>query len=168
MTNYKYASKNFGNEKPANASNPQPKIFSSEASMSDRFRDVETSNAALSSAPEMEHTATKSKAMDEINLDSELLFWRDNYKTRPYVVTGSDYEVYLPAYRLGIETYIKHPDVTFGQIESSLSADWNNWRENSKLEWHGAKHAIRDAYERVKNYCENRMNADYRSWPWRD
>lgn len=90
----------------------------------------------------------------EINPKEEDLFWRENFKTRPYVVSGSVYETYQPAYRYGVQTYIRYSDSNFDLIEPSLSADWKNWRGNSKLEWHNAKHAIRDAYERVRNFCE--------------
>ena len=55
------------------------------------------------------------------------------------MATGSDYEMYRPAYRFGVDTYVRYPDGDFNLIEPSLGADWYNWRGNSKLDWHVAK-----------------------------
>jgi hypothetical protein len=87
----------------------------------------------------------------QINPHAEDLFWRENYITRPYVITGSDFETYSPAYRYGMDTYAKFPDSDFDDIEPSLSHEWYNTRGTSKLDWNIARHATRDAFEKLKN-----------------
>jgi len=87
----------------------------------------------------------------EINPKAEDLFWRENYKTRPYILAGSDYDDYRPAYRYGVDSYRKFPDNDFDVLEPGLSTDWYSSRGDSELDWEDAKHATRDAYERVRN-----------------
>jgi hypothetical protein len=91
------------------------------------------------------------KIAAEINPKAEDLFWRENYNTRPYVLAESDYDDYQPAYRYGVDSYVSHPDSDFDMLEPGLSKDWHSSRGESKLEWQDAKHATRDAYERLRN-----------------
>jgi hypothetical protein len=86
----------------------------------------------------------------QINPKAEDLFWRNNYQGRPYVLAGSAYEVYQPAYRYGVDTYRKTPDRDFDEIEPSLSGDWYTLRGDSTLDWDTARHAARDAYQRLQ------------------
>jgi len=87
----------------------------------------------------------------EINPKAEDLFWRDNFKTRPYVLPESDYDVYQPAYRYGVASYVNFPDSDFDVLEPGLRKDWYASRGDSELEWDDAKHATRDAYEKVRS-----------------
>jgi len=90
-----------------------------------------------------------SAAGEDVNPTAEDAYWKENYKTREYVVKGADYDTYRPAYRYGVHAFVKHEGRDFDEIEPNLSQDWNSVREKSKLEWNDAKHATRDAYERL-------------------
>lgn len=80
-------------------------------------------------------------------------YWRENFSTRPYA-GGSTYDEYQPAYRYGLDSYSKYPDRAFDDIEPELSRDWGGVRGRSSLEWDKAKHAARDAWDRVSNAVE--------------
>ena len=88
----------------------------------------------------------------EIDPKAEDLFWRNNFKTRPYVNEDSDFANYHPAYLYGVDSYLRYPDSTFDEMEPRLEDAWHNHSGNSTLGWNEAKHATRDAYERVRSY----------------
>jgi bacterioferritin (cytochrome b1) len=86
-----------------------------------------------------------------INPQSEDEHWRTNYASRPYVTSGSTYDDYGPAYKLGYERYPEYHGKSFDEAESNLERDWDSQRGRSRLQWNEAKHATRDAYERVRD-----------------
>jgi hypothetical protein len=90
----------------------------------------------------------------------ENAYWRDNYSSRPYVSGGTTYDDYEPAYRYGIESYSKYPDLSFDEVEPDLERDWAKARGRSSLEWERAKHAARDAWHRLSNAAERAMPGD--------
>src|SRR5438132_203187 len=47
---------------------------------------------------------------ESINPTVEDAFWRENYRTRPYIAEGTAYEEYQPAYRYGWESRARFPD----------------------------------------------------------
>lgn len=87
-------------------------------------------------------------------------YWRDNYSSRPYIANGSTYDDYGPAYRHGVDAYSQNPNRSFDDVEPELSRDWGRARGNSKLEWEHAKHASRDAWQRVSNAVERAVPGD--------
>jgi hypothetical protein len=87
-------------------------------------------------------------------------YWRENYTSRPYVSDGSKYEDYGPAYSHGVNAYTRSPDRQFDEMEPELRTDWSNTRGNSSLEWDHAKHASRDAWQRVKDAGERALPGD--------
>ncbi len=82
---------------------------------------------------------------------SENAHWRENFATRPYVEKGAVFEDYGPAYAYGVISSIRYDGRTFEDVESELSRDWANMRGNSLLAWVQARHATRDAWDRVRN-----------------
>ncbi len=86
---------------------------------------------------------------EDVKPTDESEYWRTNYKTRPYVDAGHDYEEYEPAYRYGWESRTQHADQKFDEVESHLSRDWEKVRGSSKLDWDKARHASRDAWDRL-------------------
>jgi hypothetical protein len=87
-------------------------------------------------------------------------YWRDNYSSRPYVQSGSQYDEYAPAYRYGVDSYSKYPNRSFDEVEPELSRDWGRARGSSSLEWEHAKHASRDAWHRVSDTVERAVPGD--------
>ena len=100
--------------------------------------------------------AGKAKA-DPVAEDS---YWRENYRSRPYVAGDTTYDDYSPAYRHGVEAHTRYPDRDFDEIESDLGRDWETSRGKSSLEWDRARHASRDAWTRVKNATERAIPGD--------
>ena len=95
-----------------------------------------------------------------IDPKAEDTYWRDNYSSRPYVTGGATYDEYGPAYRYGVESYTRYPTRTFDEVEPDLSRDWSTARGTSSLEWENAKHATRDAWQRVSNAAERAIPGD--------
>lgn len=87
-------------------------------------------------------------------------YWRDNYASRPYVSAGSTYDDYSPAYRYGVDAYARHPGRSFDDVESDLGRDWGTARGASSLEWDRAKHATRDAWQRLSDNVERAVPGD--------
>ena len=86
-------------------------------------------------------------------------YWRDNYANRPYT-SGSSYDDYGPAYGYGVDAYNRYPDRAFDDIEPELRRDWNTQRGSSSLEWDRARHATRDAWQRVSDTVERAIPGD--------
>jgi hypothetical protein len=97
-----------------------------------------------------------------VNVDPEVeeTYWRDNYSSRPYIVTGSTYDDYAPAYRHGVEAYARNPERSYEEAEPELSRDWSKARGRSSLEWEHAKHATRDAWHRLSDRVERAVPGD--------
>lgn len=87
-------------------------------------------------------------------------YWRDNYSSRPYVTSGAGYDDYGPAYRYGVDSFGRHPNRSFDEVESDLGRDWHASRANSSLEWEHAKHATRDAWHRLSDTVERAVPGD--------
>jgi hypothetical protein len=92
--------------------------------------------------------------------EAEEAYWRENYTSRPYVTAGSTYDVYGPAYRYGVDTYARYPGRSFDEVEPELSRDWSTARGSSSLQWEKAKHATRDAWQRLSDRAERAMPGD--------
>ena len=90
------------------------------------------------------------KAVAEgIDPTEEDAYWRENYKTRPYVQKNSDYNQLAPAYRLGWESRSTTKHKTFEEAEPELRTRWDREYAKSGLGWDTARHASRDAWERI-------------------
>lgn len=78
-------------------------------------------------------------------------YWRMNYRSRPYVETGYEYDDYAPAYRMGYESYSHYAQqgMTYDQAEPYLKADYERQHGGSRLGWVQAKYAVQDAWNRV-------------------
>jgi hypothetical protein len=96
---------------------------------------------------------------DAVDPVAEDAYWRDNYTSRPYA-KGSSYDEYQPAYGYGVDAFTRNPDRSFDELEPELGRDWKNRRGNSSLEWDRAKHATRDAWQRVSDTVERAVPGD--------
>ena len=97
---------------------------------------------------------------DRINPQVEDDYWRSNYAKRSYVTTGSSYDDYSPAYRMGYERYPEYHGRTFDEVEPEFARDWDTTRGSSRLSWNEAKHATRDAFQRARDSVERAMPGD--------
>ncbi len=84
-----------------------------------------------------------------INPTHEEAYWRDHFSDRPYVESGSSYNDYGPAYALGVDAFNRHPGRTFDEVEPEMSVQWTANHSASSLNWERARHAARDAWNRI-------------------
>lgn len=95
-------------------------------------------------------------AVDPVAEDA---YWRDNYSSRPYT-SGSSYDEYQPAFGYGVDAYERYPNRSFDEVEPELGRDWGSKRGDSTLGWDRAKHATRDAWQRVSDTVERATPGD--------
>ncbi|MEG4023130.1 MULTISPECIES: hypothetical protein [unclassified Microcoleus] len=91
-------------------------------------------------------------------------YWQSNYTSRPYADTSATYEDYQPAYRTGYEGYSRYGATgkQFHEIEPDLQRDYETNRGKSNVTWDKAKHATRDAWDRVERAVPGDINKDGR------
>jgi len=116
--------------------------------------------AAIGAAVGAAAGALAGRRMAKIDPDVEDAYWRDNYAGRSYVTGGSSYDDYAPAYRYGVDAYSRYPNRRFEDVEPELSRDWGTARGRSSLEWERARHATRDAWQRVSDSVERAVPGD--------
>jgi hypothetical protein len=85
---------------------------------------------------------------ESVNPTEEDAFWRDHYSTRPYA-SGRSYDELQPAYRYGWEARTRYEDRNWNDVESDLERDWTQRHGTSGLAWNDARHASRDAWDRI-------------------
>ncbi|WP_242065312.1 YsnF/AvaK domain-containing protein [Trichocoleus sp. FACHB-262] len=89
-------------------------------------------------------------------------YWRNNYNSRPYVEPGHTYDDYKPAYQTGYEGYGLHANTgrKFDEIEPDLRNHYETRQGNAGLGWDKAKHAARDAWDKVENKVKGSDSGD--------
>lgn len=87
---------------------------------------------------------------ESIDPTQEDAYWHDNYSDRPYVESGSSYNDYGPAYGFGVDAVSRYKGRSFDDIEPEMSRQWPTGSGTSTLSWDSAKHAVRDAWDRLK------------------
>jgi hypothetical protein len=87
---------------------------------------------------------------EKIDPTVEDAYWRENYRTRPYVTANEPYENYQPAYRTGYEGRCKYVGKTYDQAEGDLRRDYETCRGANCPGWDKAKLATRDAWDRIE------------------
>mgnify|MGYP003384556598 CR=1 FL=1 len=80
----------------------------------------------------------------------EHAYWRENFSGRDYVEKGASFDDYGPAYGYGMNAENKYPGRNFDEVEAEMSSDWVASRGTSNLNWERAKHAARDAWNRIR------------------
>ncbi|MFQ4135264.1 glycine zipper family protein [Nodosilinea sp. PGN35] len=101
---------------------------------------------------------------EKIDPTIEDSYWRTNYKSRPYATTDHTYDDYSPAYRTGYEGYGNYSQqgLTYDQAEPRLKEDYERQYSGHRLGWDSARHASRDAWDRVdRNNTRYRAEDDY-------
>jgi len=86
---------------------------------------------------------------EEINPTRESAYWSENFSGRDYVAKGSSFNDYGPAYGFGVEARGRYPGRDFDDVESEMASDWAARRSASSLSWEHARHAARDAWNRI-------------------
>jgi hypothetical protein len=99
---------------------------------------------------------------EKIDPTVEGAYWRDNFRTRPYVGSDETFETYEPAYRYGWESRDRFQGRRFEDVEGDLGRDWDRIKGKSDLTWDRAKLATRDAWHRVENVLPGDADRDGR------
>ncbi len=86
---------------------------------------------------------------ESIDPTEEDTYWRKNHATQSYAAKDDDYAHYGPAYKYGYESHGLHAGKPWTEVESHMKSGWDNVKGESKLDWEKAKHATRQAYDRV-------------------
>jgi len=95
---------------------------------------------------------------ESVDPSAEDTYWRENYRTRPYVGEGVDYDEYAPAYRYGWESSANNPDMPYDQAEPHLEKNWAENRSKAGMEWDKAKYAVKDAWDRVSKPKDEKID----------
>jgi hypothetical protein len=86
---------------------------------------------------------------EEVNPTRESAYWSENFMGRDYVERGSSFDDYGPAYGFGVNARARYPDREFDDVEFEMARDWDASRGTSNLNWDRARHASRDAWNRI-------------------
>jgi hypothetical protein len=97
---------------------------------------------------------------EQIDPTGEDAYWRANYVSRPYVDRRYGYEDYGPAYGYGVAEYVRDPARRFDEVDADLERGWVERRGDSRLDWPSARHAARDAWNRVSDAVERAVPGD--------
>lgn len=87
---------------------------------------------------------------EAVNPTEEDAYWQSHYASRPYAGTRP-YEDLRPAYQYGWESRVRHHGRNWSDVESDLERDWSTYPGTSNLSWNEARHASRDAWDRIDN-----------------
>jgi hypothetical protein len=87
---------------------------------------------------------------EAVNPTAEDEYWRENYRTRPYVDQSASYDESRPAYQYGWESRSRYAGRRFDDVESDLRSDWERRHSGTGMTWDRAKGAARDAWDRVE------------------
>jgi hypothetical protein len=75
--------------------------------------------------------------------------WSENFSGRDSAENSSSFEHCGPAFGFGVNARERYPGRDFDDVESEMASDWAASRGASILSWKWAKHAARDAWNRI-------------------
>ena len=105
--------------------------------MANRDRDVTTG------------TSTGSTGMGDWSTEER--YWRDTWRTRPYVKADQGFDYYSPGYRYGFESASRYRGRNWNDVETDLRTGWDRFEHRGQSTWENIKDAVRDAWNRVTN-----------------
>jgi hypothetical protein len=106
------------------------------------FRDSATDVSAINVA--------SSTATSGPDWQTEDAYWQSAYPERPYARADRSYEFYRSAYRYGAERSARWSGREWAQAERDLREGWSAVDTESPSSWEEMKHAVRDAWDRVR------------------
>jgi len=97
-----------------------------------------------------------------IDPKAEEVYWEEHHRERPYVEKEATWDQYRPAYRYGVAAAAKTDGKreTFEEMEARLRKGWGHAHGKSSLPWPQARHAVRDAYDRVIQLHEEKLHVN--------
>ncbi|MEQ1757308.1 MAG: hypothetical protein ABL986_03245 [Vicinamibacterales bacterium] len=88
-------------------------------------------------------------------------YWRDNYRSQPYVKPTYGYDEYREAYLYGGQARARAAG-TFDETSDDLERGWDTSKRDSRLAWDEAKDAIRDGWHHVERAVPGDADGDGR------
>lgn len=81
----------------------------------------------------------------------ERSYWEQNYRSRPYVRSDTEFGAYEPGYRYGFESAQRHRGRDWHEVEPELERDWERYEHGgeTRSKWQDIKASVRDAWDRV-------------------
>jgi hypothetical protein len=73
---------------------------------------------------------------------------RKEFRKRPYIREGSNYEDYVPLYQMGAMAEAKNTARSFEEVEADVRKEYELSGRNEMMPWGDARPAIFDAYNR--------------------
>ncbi|HMB55344.1 MAG TPA: glycine zipper family protein [Thermoanaerobaculia bacterium] len=99
---------------------------------------------------------------EQIDPTVEEAYWKETYRSRPYVDSEETWDDYSGAYRTGWKARAERDDVDgWDSVENEIEEEWNEFKGESRLQWDKAKIAARDAWNRVENYFDPEVEDRY-------
>jgi hypothetical protein len=89
-------------------------------------------------------------AGEAVNPTEEYQYWKEHYRSRPYVKKGAVYDEYSPAYEYGWMAHGRYEGKTFEEVEPDLKREWESMGDKSRLSWDEARPAAHESWERVE------------------
>ena len=86
----------------------------------------------------------------QLDWANEETYWRDNWKTRPYVTADRGFDYYQPGYRYGVESATRFQGRQWNDAESDLRTGCDRYEYRGQSTWENVKDAVRDAWDRVR------------------
>jgi hypothetical protein len=90
-------------------------------------------------------------------------YYGDTFSKAPYYKSDFGYDDYRPAYRYGTQSRASAASSTWdADTESRLEQGWERAKGESRLSWHEAKEAVKDAWHRVETRLPGDADRDGR------
>lgn len=78
--------------------------------------------------------------------DWEDAYWKNQFVKEIYYAAGRSYDQYRPAYELGWNAAMAHPDAQFDDVVDELERDWEGCKATSLLPWREVRDAVKEAW----------------------
>ena len=87
-------------------------------------------------------------------------YWRNTYQSRSYV-GQIGYDDLGPAYAYGANAYGSHRGRHYDEVEPELASRWGESRGKSNLSWEHARHAVKDAWDRLTHAAGSKPQREH-------
>jgi hypothetical protein len=93
--------------------------------------------------------ADRDRTTGRSDWQSEERYWKDNFRNRPYVQKGREFDEYRPGYQYGVESASRYQGRSWNEAEPELRSGWDRYENKNESTWEQIKDSVRDAWNRV-------------------
>lgn len=92
------------------------------------------------------------RIIDELAWDAERRWWRENFRSRPYVTADGEFDEYEPAWRYGFESAGHHHGREWNEVEPELREGWPHYEHRGRRNprWDEVRESVRDAWDHLR------------------